>query len=169
MQPFTAEQLKAAVSPETAVVTEDYPYGYRLRCKMRYWLEYRKGHGFRIASQTTNPKKPFEVWNKPKFSTYAKVSAVLYIDGDGHVQTAVLTEYSDLAEIKAFTEQHGEYLNSDARRSAWYYYQLKKVIADKEAELGVENIYNATPEQVTEIRKAYATKLAELRKAGEEW
>jgi hypothetical protein len=28
-------------SPETAYLVEDYPYGFRLRCQIRYWLEYR--------------------------------------------------------------------------------------------------------------------------------
>lgn len=45
-------------SPETASIIDDYPYGFRLRCTMRVWLEYRKGHGYRMMSQTTNPKKP---------------------------------------------------------------------------------------------------------------
>lgn len=58
-------------SAETAYVVADYPYGFRLRCQIRYWLEYRKGKGFRFVSQTTNPKRPGEVWNKPKASTYS--------------------------------------------------------------------------------------------------
>jgi hypothetical protein len=40
-------------SPETAYVVEDYPYGFRLRCKIRYWLEFKAKKGFRLVSQTT--------------------------------------------------------------------------------------------------------------------
>ena len=28
------------ISPETAYVIDDYPYGFRLRCRIRYWLEF---------------------------------------------------------------------------------------------------------------------------------
>ncbi len=31
--------LNGHISPETAYVVEDYPYGYTLRCTIRYWLE----------------------------------------------------------------------------------------------------------------------------------
>lgn len=59
-------------SPETALVVEDYPYGFTLRCKIRYWLEFNGHKGFRFGSQTTNPKVTgSEFWNKPKYSTYA--------------------------------------------------------------------------------------------------
>lgn len=83
--------LLGHTSPETAYVVEDYPYGFRLRCKIRYWIETaqkgaKKGQQ-RFMSQTTNPKKigMGEVWNKPKASTYY-MQAWLYLDGDSHVQ-----------------------------------------------------------------------------------
>jgi len=38
-------------------LVEDYPYGFRLRCKIRFWLEYAPKRGFRFVSQTTNPKR----------------------------------------------------------------------------------------------------------------
>jgi len=52
--------LKGHISPETAFIVDDYPYGFRLRCKIRYWLEYNPKHGFRFVSQTTNPKRAGE-------------------------------------------------------------------------------------------------------------
>lgn len=45
-------------SPETAYIVEDYPYSFRLRCQMRVWLEYKKRHGYRMVTQTSNPRKP---------------------------------------------------------------------------------------------------------------
>ena len=85
------EYLIGHTSPETAYVVDNYPYGFRLRCKIRYWLEYKPGKGFRFVSQTTNPKRPGETWNKPKPSTYHHGAAAMYIDEDtGHVSwTAV--------------------------------------------------------------------------------
>jgi hypothetical protein len=47
--------------------------------------EFRKGHGTRLMSQTTNPKVAGEVWNKPKGSTYASGLAVLFLDAQGHL------------------------------------------------------------------------------------
>ena len=57
--------LSGHTSPATAYTVDDYPYGFRLRCKIRYWLEYTPKRGVRLWSQTTNPKRPGEVWNKP--------------------------------------------------------------------------------------------------------
>src|SRR4051794_3719439 len=84
-EPPTKKVLLGHTSPETAYVVDDYPYGFRLRCKIRYWLEHKKGHGTRLMSQTTNPKVPDrEVWNKPKGSTYDELM-VMYLDAQGHV------------------------------------------------------------------------------------
>jgi hypothetical protein len=70
---------------ETAYVVDDYPYGFRLRCKIRYWIEHRKGFGFRFCSQTTNPKKSGEVWNKEKCGTYSDGIHLMYLDDENHV------------------------------------------------------------------------------------
>jgi hypothetical protein len=100
--------LSGHVSPETAYVVEDYPYGFRLRCKIRYWIEYKAKKGFRFVSQTTNPKKAGEVWNAPKASTYCRFGAALFLNEEGHVEWRGLGEYSDAAESKAFAETFGE-------------------------------------------------------------
>lgn len=103
------------ISPETAYVVEDYPYGFRLRCKMRYWIEFKSGHGFRCGTQTTNPKWPGEVWNKPKFSTYSKISGALYLDDEQHVQFMGLTEYGDAASAQAFKEKFWEGVTDEGK------------------------------------------------------
>jgi hypothetical protein len=38
---FNMQILKGHISQETAYLVDDYPYGFRLRCKIRYWLEYQ--------------------------------------------------------------------------------------------------------------------------------
>ena len=76
--------LYGHTSPETAYVVKDYPYGFKLRCSIRYWLEDRP-KGWRLCSQTTNPKKSGEVWNKEKCSTYTTNAACMYLDDEGHV------------------------------------------------------------------------------------
>ena len=81
--------LHGHVNAESAYLVPDYPYGFRLRCQIRYWVETaatgaKKGER-RFMSQTTNPKVAGTVWNKPKASTYYSL-AVMYLDGNDHVQ-----------------------------------------------------------------------------------
>lgn len=101
--------LKDHISPETAYIVADYPYGFRLRCQIRYWLEYKPGKGIRCISQTSNPKKPGLVWNKPKASTYCRFGGALWLDAAGHVQFAGLTPYCDFSAALAWFEtyRHG--------------------------------------------------------------
>lgn len=94
-------------SPETAYVVDGYPYGFRLRCKIRYWLEHHPKRGFRFVSQTTNPKREGEVWNKPKASTYVRFGAAMYLDEEGHVAWAGLSEYCTGAEAQRFLDAYG--------------------------------------------------------------
>ena len=98
--------LHGHTSPETAYVVEDYPYGFRLRCKIRYWIETRPGFGQRFMSQTTNPKRDGEVWNKPKGSTYA-VRCVLVLDDIGHVSSVGHSIYASREEVEAFEAAFG--------------------------------------------------------------
>jgi hypothetical protein len=99
--------LTGHTSPETAYVVEDYPYGFKLRCKIRYWLEFHPKRGTRFASQTTNPKTGNVVWNKPKGTTYARFGGAMFLDDNGHVQWSGLTEYSDGAEAQAWADKYG--------------------------------------------------------------
>jgi hypothetical protein len=99
--------LSGHISPETAYVVESYRYSFHLRCKIRYWLEYQDKKGFRLWSQTTNPKRG-HVWNKPKASTYCRFGGCMYLDDQGHVQWTGLSEYSDGAEALAFKDKYLE-------------------------------------------------------------
>jgi hypothetical protein len=100
--------LKGHISPETAYVVNDYPFGFRLRCKIRYWLEFNPTHGTRMWSQTTNPKRPGEIWNKPKASTYGRFGGCMYLDEQDHVQLSCLSEYSGGKEAAAWQATYGE-------------------------------------------------------------
>lgn len=102
--------LSGHYSPETAYLVDDYPYGFRLRCKIRYWLEVNK-NGTRLWSQTTNPKKPGEVWNKPKASTYSMVGA-MFLDENDHVHWSGLSLY-DLSKAKAYLDTYRDGLKPE--------------------------------------------------------
>ena len=91
--------LHGHVSPETAFVQDNYPYG-RLRCYRRVWIEQAtKGSArgqYRSMWQTGNPKRTGSSkfgqdpgghpWNNPKPSTYSDWM-VLYLDENEHVHT----------------------------------------------------------------------------------
>lgn len=113
MKPIVKQILSGHVSPETAYVVEDYPYGFRLRCRIRYWLEYKKGKGVRLVSQTSNPKRG-DSWNTPKASTYARFGGCMYMDEHDHVVWSALTEYTDGKEAQAWREQFGAGCHPDA-------------------------------------------------------
>jgi len=96
----------------TAKVIDDYPYGFRLRTKIRYWLETKPKKGDRFMSQTLNPKKGY--WNKPKASTYSSIG-VICEDEKGHIKWSGVNIYSGAELVKTFVEQIGgiEKLNAD--------------------------------------------------------
>ena len=79
------KQLIGNNSAETAYVVADYPYGFRLRTQIRYWVETKKNFGQRFVSQTLNPKNGN--WNKPKAGTYY-LAVVMYLDEKDYVQAA---------------------------------------------------------------------------------
>ena len=94
--------LPDAVSPETAVVVDDYPYG-RLRCKMRYWVETKTAYGQHLVSQPSTPKKPGLVWNKPKAGIYHPLIVMYCEEGSGHVKYVAFSVYCDnFEEIEAW-------------------------------------------------------------------
>jgi len=99
-------QLVGHTTQETAYVIEDYPYGRKLRTKMRIWVETSKKHGQRVVKQTLNPKTG--KWNKPKKSTYSQLVLLekeKKADGrvfvkDKHINVRSDTTLDDLKEIE---------------------------------------------------------------------
>jgi hypothetical protein len=106
--------LRGHVNKESAFVVDDYPYGFRLRCKIRYWLEHNS-RGTRFVSQTTNPKVAVEVWNKPKASTYAVAPdlTVMFKDEQGHVNWTSVNGYAWPEHVQTFRDQVGALLNAE--------------------------------------------------------
>jgi hypothetical protein len=144
--------LKGHISPETAYLVNDYPYGFSLRCKIRYWLEFKAKKGFRFVSQTTNPKRPGEVWNKPKASTYSLFGGAMYLDEKGYVQWAGLSEYCDGKEAAAFQKKFGEAVPEAGQES------LKRWVAAKVAYEGNRNSGDPLSVGLPEARKAFYSK-----------
>jgi hypothetical protein len=115
-------------------------------------LSTRPKLGFRFMSQTTNPKRPGEVWNKPKASTYYRFGGAMFLDEAEHVQFAGLSEYSNGAESKAFAEKFGEGV-PEAGRIAMNSWVAAKVAYD-----GARNPGDPLNVGLPEARKAFYEK-----------
>jgi hypothetical protein len=100
------QELTGHTSPDTAYLVTDYPYGFRLRTEIRYWIETRKGHGQRTMSQTRNPKRAGMPWNAPKGSIYAPIRVMLLNPTNGHVEHEALSPYAEEPEIAAFAQRY---------------------------------------------------------------
>lgn len=155
---LTHTVLSGHVSPETAYVVDDYPYGFRLRCKIRYWLEYKTNKGFRFVSQTSNPKRPGLVWNAPKASKYSKCGAAMILDDDtGHVEWRGLGEYVTGKEAAEWSEKYRDGVPADGLRvhDAW----VRAKVAYDSAQAAIKKDENDIPPLsvgLTEDRKAFA-------------
>jgi len=98
---------------ENALVINDYPYGFRLRTKIRYWIETTK-KGDRFVSQTLNPKTL--LWNKPKKSVYSNV-IVLVKEDNGHITYLNWSvQYSEIEELEDFFKKIGDFPLNDLQK-----------------------------------------------------
>lgn len=122
--------LKGYDSETNSYLVNDYPYGFSLRCKIRYWLEYSEKLGYRFCSQTSNPKKN-DIWNKPKKSTYIDISACMYLDVDNHVTWTGLTHYSNLNECLLWKELYYEGLSDIGKQRLDEWIKTKTIYEEK--------------------------------------
>lgn len=98
-------------SLETAYKVENYPYGFRLRTNIFYWIETTPKRGDRFCSCTLNPKNG--KMNAPKKSTYYSL-AFMYLNDDNHVKFAVCNSMGEKAQ--KFGELMGlENMNKEQR------------------------------------------------------
>ena len=94
-------------SEETAYLIADYPYGFRMRCQMKVWLEFKASKGWRIVRRTSNPKRP-GTWNAPKASTYSELGGNLFLDNEGHIQWEGVNIFADIAKLESFAARFPE-------------------------------------------------------------
>lgn len=95
--------LLGHTSPDTAYMVDDYPYGFRLRTQIRYWIETNK-NGQRFVSQTLNPKTG--EWNKPKAGTYDPIKVLVLNEENNHVETDSLRYNDEEEKIARFESNH---------------------------------------------------------------
>jgi hypothetical protein len=103
--------LKGHTDEKTAFQVDDYPYGFNIRTKIRYWLEHKNKKGWRFVSQTLNPKT--NTWNKPKASTYWDFGAFMFQDQRGFVGVIGLSQYSSLKDAQNMLHTYRNFLEND--------------------------------------------------------
>jgi len=147
VQPLTGHTTVA-----TAYVQADYPYGFKLRCQRRCWLERDPKRGYRFCFQTTNPKKPGTVWNAPKKSTYTML-AVLGLDEQGHVVWTGCSMY-EFDKVQEFIAKFGHAFDanqaSDASAMSEAY---KRHQARKAATLPAPGLVDVTDEVMAGLKR----------------
>lgn len=99
---------------ENALIVENYPYGFRQKTKIRYWIESNK-KGDRFVSQTLNPKT--NLWNKPKCSIY-NAMMVLIKDDRGYISYKGLYPTTSKEEILNFLGFIKDYDLNDFQKEA---------------------------------------------------
>ena len=133
-------------SEATAHVTEDYPYGFILRCVRKEWLEYKPTKGYRFVTMTSNPKRVAFTWNKPKASVYADL-AVLYMDEHEHVQWATLHMNATEPEIDAFVTLYGAALGPQEQKIVGFLRAIAQETERRRAQYNY-SIQGSTPVRV---------------------
>jgi len=159
------QELIGHDSPESAYVVEDYPYGFRLRTTIRYWIETNR-NGQRTMSQTRDPKRAGAPWNKPKGSTYSPVRVLLRNTGNGHVEHDALSTYADEEKIAAFVERYPRTSAEDRNRKvidALIAYQRASKRVTWTVRSGTPDEIGTPQEQALILRKIAVEELKKIR------
>lgn len=75
------------------LVSENYPWGFRLKTTKTDWLEFKAGRGFRHMSQTVDPKTGREC--KPKAGVYYDMMLLGKDEANNHTVSRVWDFYKD--------------------------------------------------------------------------
>lgn len=167
----TRKYLYAHTSQETAYVVDDYPWGFRLRTKIRYWIESKsaKNGGQRFVSQTVNPKTG--QWCAPKPSTYSPI-VVMYLDEKDHIHYDCLRIHDEAKIIQEFKETHLAFMNEfqkEALREILAYNEVMKHVTFtvSPSKHGPVSLFSQAPEDI-EKRRLIAEEQEENKKAKKE-
>lgn len=101
------------VDESTALKVDNYPWGFRLRTSIFYWIESEPKKGDRFCSMTIDPKTGRKC--KPKKSTYHNIAVMYRNEENGHIEYSGVTIYSNAAKREEFITAIGgiDKLNAD--------------------------------------------------------
>lgn len=108
--------LRGYTSKEKAYKVDNYPWGFRLRTSIHYWIETKPKHGDRFCTYTIDPRTGRAC--APKYGTYSTF-LYMYLNEDGHVKCGGFDSY-DIEYFKNrfpfIIEKVGEYFISDDQK-----------------------------------------------------
>ena len=106
--------LLGHTSFETAYKVENYPYGFRLKTTMHYWIESTPKKGDRFCTCTINPKN--DRLNATKKSTYVAIGC-MFLNDIGHVVNNGIGIYTEKEKVTAFIDAIGiDNLNPEQKK-----------------------------------------------------
>ena len=139
--------LSGHTTEENAKVINDYPYGFRLRTRIRYWIESNK-NGDRFISQTLNPKT--NLWNNPKKGTYSDV-IVMVEEENGYISYIEFsTAYRETKDLNDFLEKVKGFEFNDFQKHKLL---TAKAILKVRENISFEIVANPTEEEIKEIEE----------------
>jgi len=89
---------------QNPLIVNNYPYGFKLRTDIKYWIESTPKKGDRFCSQTLNPKNGH--WNAAKKSTYSLIG-IMFTDEKNHVKWEGVSQYDSRQTIQQFITEIG--------------------------------------------------------------
>jgi hypothetical protein len=99
--------IKEIPTEDKPLIIENYPYGFRLKTKIAYFIETKKNKQ-RLGSKTLNPKT--NLWNKPKYSTYTDIIILGRNKENNHISNMDFNiAYSDKEEYESFLNFLGDF------------------------------------------------------------
>lgn len=165
MEQQTKKYMYGHKSSDTAYEASDYPWGFRLRTTIRYWVETKcaKNGGQRFVSQTINPKTG--AWCAPKYSTYSPL-LIMFLDEKNHVQYECLRHHDDQNRIKQFADTHKNNLSNYQKEILKEIMAYAKVMENVTFSFNAQtpiNLFDTSPESI-EKRDRVLKEVEEIEK-----
>jgi len=126
---------------DNSLEVSNYPWGFKLKTKRKYWIESNKTQGDRLCFCTLNPKT--EKWCAVKKSTYNAVE-LLYIADNGYIKSDGIYKYGvNEEEIKNFlSEVDYEQLNDLQKKQICKLKSINKVMEKVTFKIAKVSEYN---------------------------
>ena len=96
---MTKKNIYNAKNFESAVVVDNYPWGFKLKTKRAYWVE-TNSKGDRFCYQTLNPKT--NKWCAVKTSTYGAAFVLTQDDSNGYVSYFGLSKCDNAKDVESW-------------------------------------------------------------------
>ena len=100
-------------TPETAYVILDYPFGRKIRCMKRIWIETnsrgqrfcyqttKKDFNYNLTDDTVPPMDQPHMWNKTKYNTYERLCLYAISPLTDYVENYTIGKYGATRETLA--------------------------------------------------------------------